>query len=234
MPNTAHVLVIETEKSSANGLVTQLREANFEVTVAAEADAVIEIARDIRPDAIFLDIAMTRKTELLTHFRAQGAAPVPVLLLVNKGEEAEATAAMSLGADDFIVKPLRPFEPVARLQMALRRAAEAPPPRAVALRAGPIFMNVDRHETFMRGANGEEKQLHLTRREFDLLRALMTRKNQMMSRAQIVEEAFGHNARVAPANLGAYIHRLRDKVEPEPAFPRHIVTDRGLGFKIID
>ena len=130
---------------------------------------------------------------------------------------------------------MRASELAARLEFAISRARHGQEPsRAKALRAGPIFLNADRRETYVRLDNGEIRPLHLTKREFALMHALMARKNTMMTRQQLVEEAFGENTKVNPNNLGAYIHRLREKVEPDPSHPRYILTDRGLGFKVVD
>ena len=236
MNNKTHVLVVETDKSSNHSLVSQLREAGFDATSATDAAAALEGVKSARPDAILVDVLLATENELLGQLRGDGesSTSAPIILMAPRGAEGEAVAGIETGADDFLVKPVRGAEVVARLQVALRRSAREEPSRAVALRAGPIFLNADRREAYVRAEDGQMRNLRLTRREFALLRALMARKNHMMSRRQIVEEAFGSSASIAPANLGAYIHRLREKVEPNPAEPRHIVTDRGLGFKIVD
>ena len=236
MPNKAHVLVVENDKSTCQGLVTQLRDAGYDASPANDAKSALEGIKNVCPDAIIMDVAISAISDVLTQLRgdSESATRAPVILLAARGSEGSAVAAMETGADDFLVKPTRASEVVARVQIALRRSAREEPARSVALRAGPIFLNTERHEVFARGSDGQHRPLKLTRREFALLRALMARKNQMMSRQQIVDEAFGDGAPIDPANLGAYIHRLREKVEPNPAEPRHIVTDRGLGFKIVD
>jgi two-component system response regulator RegX3 len=236
MSQKAHVLVVENDKSTCHGLVTQLREAGYEATPALDVQTAIDSIKTVRPDAILMELSMASENELLQQFRtdADTATSAPIVVLIPRGAEAEATTALETGADDFLTKPARAPELIARLQVAMRRTRREEPSRAVALRAGPIFLHANRREAYVRLANGEIRPLRLTKREFALLRALMARKNQMMSRRQIVDEAFGDSAPIDPANLGAYIHRLREKVEPDPANPRHIVTDRGLGFKIVD
>ncbi len=238
MSSKTHVLVIDDDKQTGQGLVTQLEEAGFTTSMVNSTQGALDKLREARPDAIVLDMnPRNGDTEFLRAIRSEGdyASSAPIIILAPKGGENEAVSAISTGADDFLVKPVRGAELAARLQVALLRNKHSEAPsRAVALRAGPIFLNADRREVYLRFDNGEIRPLSLTKREFGLLRALMQRKGQMMSRQQLVDEAFGEGAKVDPLNLGAYIHRLREKVEPNRANPRHIVTDRGLGFKIID
>jgi len=233
-----HVLVVANDKNACQGIATQLEEVGFEASQATSAKIALDKMREARPDAILLgmngdgvgeDFLRSLRTEV------DYATSAPVIMLTNKGHEDEAIAAVEVGADDFLVKPFRSSELAARLQIAmLKTKGIEEPSRAVALRAGPIFLNADRREAYLRLDNGEIKPLNLTKREFALLRAMMARKNVMMSRQQLVEEAFGEGAKVNPTNLGAYIHRLREKVEPESGTPRYILTDRGLGFKVVD
>lgn len=238
MATKTHILVIDDDKQAGQGLATQLEEAGFSTSIVHSTKNALDKLREARPDAIVLDLnPRNGDDEFLQTLRSEGdyATSAPIIVLAPKGQEGEAVAAISTGADDFMVKPVRPAELAARLQVAmLKTTAREAPSRAVALRAGPIFLNADRREVYLRFENGEIRPLSLTKREFALLRALMSRKNQMMSRRQLVDEAFGEGAPVDPLNLGAYIHRLREKVEPDPTQPRHIVTDRGLGFKIVD
>lgn len=235
---TKHILVVGNDKTTCQGLANQLKEVGFDASLATNAQSALDKLREARPDAILLGLnGEGVSDDFLRTLRTEGdySTNAPVIVLAAKGSEDEAVAAIEVGADDFVVKPVRSAELAARLQVAmLRTTAREEPSRAVALRAGPVFLNADRKEAYMRLENGEIRPLNLTKREFALLRALMARKNSMMSRQQLVEEAFGDSAAVNPTNLGAYIHRLREKVEPAPGSPRYIVTDRGLGFKIVD
>lgn len=232
------ILVVADSKTNAQNVADNLAGNGFEVTVTTSAQSALDKLREVRPDAIVFGAEEGKfESGLLEQFRGEGdyATSAPILVTTPRGKEEQALAAIDMGANDFVVKPLRPGELEARLHVALRRSGENNTnPRASALRAGPIFVNADRHEAYLRYENGEVRPLRLTRREFALLAALMRRKNTMLSREELVAEAFGENARVNPKNLGAYIHRLREKVEPRMGAPRHIITDRGLGFKIID
>ena len=218
--------------------MNQLKEVGYEGVVATTSQEAMDRLREARPDAILMGVDGEGVDEsLLGHLRGDGdyATNAPIVMLANKGQESAALSAIDVGADDFVVKPVRSSELAARLQFAINRARHSEAPsRAKALRAGPIFLNADRRETYIRLENGEIRPLNLTKREFALMRAMMARKNTMMSRQQLVEEAFGEGAKVNPTNLGAYIHRLREKVEPDPGHPRYILTDRGLGFKVVD
>lgn len=238
MATKTHILVIDNDKQTGQNLVSQLEEAGYSTSIVTSTQNALDKLREARPDAIVLDMnPRNGDAEFLRTIRGETdyASSAPIIVLAPKGSEVEAISAISTGADDFLVKPVRGAELAARLQIALLRNKHSETPsRAVALRAGPIFLNADRREVYLRFENGEIRPLSLTKREFALLRALMQRKGQMMSRQQLVDEAFGEGASIDPLNLGAYIHRLREKVEPNRANPRHIVTDRGLGFKIID
>ena len=233
-----HILVVANDKTTCQGLVNQLKEVGYEGVIATTSQEAMDRLREARPDAILMGVDGEGVDEgLLGHLRGDGdyATSAPIVMLANKGQESAALSAIDVGADDFVVKPVRSSELSARLQFAINRARHAEAPsRAKALRAGPIFLNADRRETYIRLENGEIRPLNLTKREFALMRAMMARKNTMMSRQQLVDEAFGEGAKVNPTNLGAYIHRLREKVEPDPGHPRYILTDRGLGFKVVD
>ena len=235
---TKHVLVVGNDKTALQGIADQLKEAGFICSIATSEQGALDTVRAARPDAIVMHINGEGVGDgLLRTLRAEGdyATSAPIIVLLQRGEEKNAVAAVEEGADDFLVKPVRSAELGARLHIAWFKAkAVEAPSRAVALRAGPIFLNADRHEVYLRLANGEIRPLNLTGREFALLRALMARKNVMVSRQQLIEEAFGEGTKINPHNLGAYIHRLREKVEPNPSAPRFILTDRGLGFKIVD
>ena len=233
-----HILVVANDKTTCQGLVNQLKEVGYEGNIAVTSQEAKDRLREARPDAILMGLDGEGVDEnLLGELRGEGdyATSAPVIVLANKGSESAALAAIDVGADDFIVKPMRASELAARLEFAVSRSRHTEAPsRAKALRAGPIFLNADRRETYVRLDNGEIRPLNLTKREFALMHALMARKNTMMTRQQLVDEAFGENTKVNPGNLGAYIHRLREKVEPDPSHPRFILTDRGLGFKVVD
>jgi len=234
---TKYVLVVGKDTAS-QALAEQLKEVGFSSSLATGEQGALDQLRQARPDAILMHInGEGVGVELLRTLRGEGkyATSAPVIVLIGRGNEEEAVAAVEMGADDFLVKPIHSCELSARLHVALlkRKNAEVPS-RAVALRAGPIFLYADRREVYMRLNNGEIRPILLTKREFALLHALMARKNVMLGRQQLVEEAFGQGTKVSPVNLGAYIHRLRRKVELNPSAPRYIVTDRGLGFKIVD
>ena len=231
------ILVVDNDTSTADQIKTALQNTNFTVEAASPSEA-LEKTQEIQPNLIVLDLSAPKGngTQILSQLRAEGEhqSGAAIVVLVGRDMEEEAMAAIETGADDFVIRPFNARELSVRIQLALRHGVRKEPARGVALRAGPIFLNVERREVLRLEENGEMKPIPLTKREFALLRALMARKNQMMTRAQLVLEAFGPHAEVEPGNLGAYIHRLREKVEPKPGNPRYLVTDRGQGFKMID
>ena len=233
-----HILVVDNDSTKAQELLEQLGTIGFEGSVATSAQEALDRLRAGRPDAILIGTdGHSVDQELLGHLCGDGdyATSAPIVVLAEKGHEGQALSAIDVGATDFVMRSAGMSEMKARLHHAINQQRHTEEPsRAKALRAGPIFLNADRRETYLRLPNGEVRPLNLTKREFALMRALMARKNTMMSREQLVEEAFGEGARVNPTNLGAYIHRLREKVEPDPGHPRYILTDRGLGFKVVD
>ena len=233
-----HVLVVGNDKTSGQAVANQLKEVGYDSTVATSIQGALDKMREARPDAIMMSLnGESVGDDLIRTLRGEGdyATSAPIIVLIGKGGEEEAIGAIEMGADDFVVKPARSSELAARLQIALHKGkSDVAPSRATALRAGPIYLNANRKECYIRLENGEIRPLNLTKREFGLMRAMMGRKNTMMSRQQLVDEAFGEGTKINPSNLGAYIHRLREKVEPNPGNPRYIVTDRGLGFKIVD
>jgi two-component system response regulator RegX3 len=153
---------------------------------------------------------------------------VPIIMVTAKDSEVDKVVGLEIGADDYVVKPYSTRELLARIKAVLRRGPStvAPSnPRAV-LEAGPVRVDVDRHSVSVNGTS-----VTLPLKEFELLEYLMENINRVLTRGQIIDRVWGSNYYGDTKTLDVHIKRLRAKIEPDPALPKHIVTVRGLGYK---
>jgi two-component system response regulator RegX3 len=155
---------------------------------------------------------------------------VPIIILTARDAEADKVAGLELGADDYLTKPFSIRELVARVRAQLRRSARSGSPvNTEVLRGGPVELDVEAHQVRVDGAPVE-----LRPKEFDLLESLMRRRGRLATRETLIDEVWGPDHFGTTKTLDVHIKRLRQKLEPEPTRPRHILTVRGLGYKFVD
>ena len=156
---------------------------------------------------------------------------VPIIMLTAKESEADKVAGLELGADDYMTKPFSMRELVARVRAQLRRASKsgALSESNEVLRGGAVELDVDAHEVRVGG-----ESIPVRPKEFDLLESLMRRRGRLATRETLINEVWGPDYFGATKTLDVHIKRLRQKLEVDPARPRHIVTVRGLGYKFVD
>ena len=221
-----HVLVVEDEDSISDALSYLLRKEGYEVTVAADGDAALSEFDRTGPDLVLLDLMLpgTSGTEVCRALRARSS--VPVIMVTAKDSEVDKVVGLELGADDYVTKPFSSRELVARVRAVLRRTGEAAEPSTAVIEAGPVRMDVDRHTVTV---DGEAAKLPL--KEFELLELLLRNAGRVLTRGQLIDRVWGADYVGDTKTLDVHVKRLRAKVEPDPASPRHIVTVRGLGYK---
>ena len=166
----------------------------------------------------------TSGTEVCRALRARSN--VPVIMVTAKDSEVDKVVGLELGADDYVTKPFSSRELVARVRAVLRRTGEAAEESTGVIEAGPVRMDVDRHTVTV---DGEAAKLPL--KEFELLELLLRNAGRVLTRGQLIDRVWGADYVGDTKNLDVHVKRLRAKVEPDPANPRHIVTVRGLGYK---
>ena len=219
----ARLLVIEDEPVLARGLADALRARGFDVDVAGDGERGLQAALANRADLILLDVMLPKVNgyEICRMVRAQGI-DVPILMLTAKGQEADIVLGLNLGADDYIVKPFRLAELVARTQAFLRRRGPVP----TIVRFGDCELDL-RGRKVTRGARAVE----LTAKEYALLEYFAARPGRALSRETILNAVWGTSVFVTPRSIDRCVATLRAKVEPDPRHPQSIHTIRDIGYR---
>ncbi len=221
------VLVVEDEDSISEPLAYMLRKEGYDVSVAADGPAGLEAFDRDGADLVLLDVMLPglSGTEVCRELRARSA--VPVIMLTARDSEVDKVVGLELGADDYVTKPFSHRELVARIRAVLRRHGKVAEEEVVALEAGPVRMDVDRHLVTVAG---EPVQLPL--KEFDLLELLLRNAGRVLTRAQLIDRVWGSDYVGDTKTLDVHVKRLRAKIEPDPTQPQHLLTVRGLGYKL--
>ena len=220
------VLVVEDEESISDPLSYLLKQEGFEVVVAGTGiEALAEFDRG-GADIVLLDLMLPglSGTEVCRALRLKSS--VPVIMLTARDSEIDKVVGLELGADDYVTKPFSSRELVARVRAVLRRGSEPEDVAPAALQAGPVRMDVDRHVVTVEGG-----QVQLPLKEFELLELLLRNAGRVLTRGQLIDRVWGADYVGDTKTLDVHVKRLRAKVEPDPANPRHLVTVRGLGYK---
>ena len=189
------------------------------------SDALTEFER-AGSDIVLLDLMLPglSGTEVCRQLRQRSN--VPIIMVTARDGEIDKVVGLELGADDYVTKPYSPRELVARIRAVLRRRSEPEELLPAALEAGPVRMDVDRHTVSVSGAT-----VSLPLKEFELLEMLLRNAGRVLTRGQLIDRIWGADYVGDTKTLDVHVKRLRAKIEPEPASPRHLVTVRGLGYK---
>ncbi len=218
------ILVVEDEPAIAFGLQLDLKSEGYAVEIESDGDSALQRARKEAFDLILLDVMLPRKDgfEVCRELRRSGS-KTPVIMLTAKTQEAEKVLGLETGADDYVTKPFSPRELRARVHAALRRTAEDDLP---VCRFGDAEVDFGRCELRRSG-----KPVELTALEFKLLSVFVRNGGKVMSRAQLLDLAWGHGTFVTDRVVDNHVVTLRKKLEPEPSEPRYIVSVRGMGYR---
>jgi DNA-binding response OmpR family regulator len=223
------ILVVEDELSIARIVRDYLTHEGFEVEHAADGEAALMVARNIKPDLIVLDLRLPKRDGLDVAREVRKTSDVPILMLTARGEEADRVAGLELGADDYMVKPFSPRELVARIRAVLRRGATKTAGAAEVYEAGGLRVDVQ-----MMRATLDEKALDLTPTEFQLLTAFVRQPGRVFTRSQLLDAVHGVAFESYERAIDAHIKNLRKKIEPSSSEPRHILTVHGVGYRLND
>jgi len=250
------VLVIEDEESYRQALASGLGVEGFDVVLAADGPEGLQLFEDRQPDIVLLDMLLPGLHGIDVCRRIRESSSAPILMVSAVDSELDVVLGLELGASGYVTKPFRLRELIARMNAILRRVqtrvsppasgrtpdhdggadhdAEMPAPVRPILEppdSGPAFGNVNvdhvRREVTVAGS-----PVHLSRKEFDLLVALLSPAERVRSRDELIDLLWPDTYLTDSRTLDTHIHRLRAKLEPAPADPRHIVTVRGVGFRI--
>lgn len=223
----AHILIVEDEEQMRLGLRDNLEFENYTVDMAADGKAGWEKITSNQYDLILLDVMMPGKSgfEICRDARSHNI-KTPILMLTAKGEEIDRVLGLELGADDYITKPFSVRELMARIKAVLRRAA---PEGSKKLLLGNLTINFDTYEAYR-----NNEPVPMTHKEFEILHFLIKHKNETVERDTLLSEIWGYDTMTTTRTVDNFILKLRQKIEEDPARPRHILTVHGLGYKYID
>ncbi len=219
------VLVCDDEPQILRALRVILREQGFEVVPAATAREALDTAALRRPDAAIVDLVLPDGDGVDVCRALREWSELPIVVLSAVGDEAEKVRALNAGADDYVTKPFGPSELIARLNAALRRAAPGGDADPVAT-AGGLTLDLMAHEVRLDG-----EPVHLTPIEFNLLRTLMLNRRRLMTHRTLLTEVWGAAYAGDTQTLRVHVANLRRKIERDPAAPRYITTDAGVGYR---
>ena len=234
MSRSARVLVVEDETSFVEALSAGLRREGFALDIARDGREALDRFEACEPDVVLLDVMLPRLSGLDVCREIRGRSNVPIIMVSAKGEEIDTVVGLEVGADDYVPKPFRLRELVARIRAVLRRAQQqaaveapaAPASDGRPVEVGEVSIHPNSHEVRVRG---EVVQLPL--KEFGLLRVLISNAGRVVTRDDLIDQVWGVDYVGDTKTLDAHIRRLRRRIEPEPSDPRHIITIRGVGYK---
>ena len=219
-------LVVDDDRVLADVLAFTLRREGFQVLLAYDGLAALQRWQDDQPDIIVLDINLPGLDGFEVCNRIREQADVPIILLTVRDEEDDVVRGLNMGADDYITKPFSPRQLVARVQAVLRRASQ--PPATPFQQAGDLSLDPGRREVSIGGGAA----LSLTRLEARLLGYLMLNANHVLTTEALIDHVWGA-AGADRDMLRQLVHRLRGKIEPDPAQPSYIETVSGLGYGLM-
>ena len=221
------VLLVEDEESFVDALTVGLRREGFRVRVARDGAEALELFDLVRPDLVLLDVMLPRISGVDVCREIRTRSRVPIIMVSAKTSEIDTVVGLEVGADDYVSKPYRLRELVARMRAALRRAPGPDAPvRDGAVEVGDVRLDTERHEVFVRGSS-----VALPLKEFELLELLLEHAGRVVTRDVLIDRVWGADYVGDTKTLDVHVKRLRTKIERDPAKPRTIVTIRGLGYK---
>lgn len=219
----ARILVVDDEPQIRRALRTALSGHGYEVELAENGETALVMVASRVPEAIILDLVMPEMDGFAVIQQIRTWSSVPIIVLSARGREQDKVRALDLGADDYLTKPFGMDELLARLRAVLRRAGTRPTP---VITAGDLRIDLAQRVVTKRG-----QHIHLTPTEFDLLRVLASNADKVLTHRQLLERVWGAYATENTQQLRVYINYLRSKLEDDPARPRLIVTDPGVGYR---
>ncbi len=229
MPDPPSVLVIEDEESFIEALVVGLKREGFLVTVARDGIEGLAMFDRVRPDLVLLDIWLPHKSGIDVCRELRLRTRVPIIMVTAKSGEIDTVVGLEVGADDYVTKPYRLRELVARMRAVLRRSPSADNGEPVVgdvLEVGGLRLDPARHEVHL---NGDQVPLPL--KEFELLELLMGNAGRVLTRETLIDRIWGPHYVGDTKTLDVHVKRLRAKIEDDPGRPARITTIRGLGYK---
>jgi DNA-binding response OmpR family regulator len=224
------VLVIEDDRNTANLISVYLKREGFRPLTAADGEAGLALAEKQQPDLIILDLMLPKLDGWEVCRRLRQASEVPVIMLTARAEEVDRVAGLTVGADDYVVKPFSPRELMARVRAVLRRAPLPDPVRKARLSHADVLMDLDKRQLRVAG-----RPVALTPHEYAILKALMSAPGRIFTRDELIRHIYPRaEAVVIDRVVDVHIGKLRQKIEPDASAPERILTVRGVGYRFAD
>ena len=231
--NLPKVLVVEDEKSFVEALKVGLDREGFDVKVAEDGLTALELFRTFKPDVILLDVMLPKISGLDVCKEIRTESKVPIIMVTAKGEEIDTVVGLEVGADDYVTKPYRLREVVARMRSLLRRSNWSDETEAISegrvITVSDIQIDIDKYEVKVRN-----EILDFPLKEFELLLLLLENAGRVLTRDVLIDRVWGFDYVGDTKTLDVHIKRLRSKVEKDPSKPMSIITVRGVGYKFVD
>jgi two-component system response regulator MtrA len=223
LASKGRVLVVDDDASLAEMLMIVLRQEGFESRICARGDLALDAFREFRPDLVLLDVMLPGKDGIDVCKEIRAESGVPIVMLTAKGDTVDVVVGLETGADDYVVKPFKPKELVARIRARVRRFDTS---EHEALAIGDLSIDVAGHSVTRAGSH-----INLTPLEFDLLVCLARKPWQVFTREVLLEQVWGYRHAADTRLVNVHVQRLRSKVEHDPESPEIVVTVRGVGYK---
>lgn len=225
----SNILVVEDEIAMAQGLKHNLEFEGHQVTIAGNGRIGLDKIHEEDFDLVLLDVMMPELSgfDVLKTVRSEGN-KVPIIMLTAKSEEIDKVLGLEMGADDFVTKPFSIRELLARIKAILRRSDLGPAAVQDVFHVGKLRIDFSSYT-----ASTDGEPVHLSVREFDILKYLLDKKGDTVSRGELLENIWGYESTPTTRTVDNFILRLRQKIEPDELRPTHIITVHGLGYKLI-
>jgi len=223
------VLIVEDDRNTAALIKTYLEKEGFQAIVAHDGAEALNMAKTANPGFVILDIMLPRMDGWEVCRRLRTFSDVPVLMLTAREEEIDRILGLSLGADDYVVKPFSPRELLERVKAILRRARPVESPKEQVLSHGGLVLDPEKLKVTLHG-----KPVSLTSHEYKLLYALMRSPGRVFSRSELLDHFYQHGEVVVDRVIDVHIGKLRQKIERDASKPEYIQTVRGFGYRFTD
>ncbi len=224
------ILVVDDEERMARFIRLNLEHDGFQVIEAYRGGKAIQMIRDSMPDLVILDVMMPDMDGFEVLRTVREISSLPVIMLTAKGEEDDRVRGLELGADDYVTKPFSPRELISRVRAVLRRTETASPSTHGIIEVDEhLHIDFDRREVKLDG-----KPIKLRPTEYRLLYQLVQNAGWVLTYDQILSKVWGYEYRDEPHYVRLYVNYLRQKLEEDPANPRYILTERGVGYRFVD
>jgi two-component system response regulator RegX3 len=228
------ILLAEDEESFVDALVIGLGHEGFQVVVARDGKEALSLFDEAQPDLVLLDLMLPKLSGIDVCRSIRTRSTVPIIMVTAKGTEIDTVVALEVGADDYVTKPYRLRELVARIRAVMRRAPDAAERAGgrggraenATAESGQVLVDPDRRRVYVRG-----DEVQLRRKEFELLRLLVENSGRVLTRDVLIDRVWGADYIGDTKTLDVHVKRLRSRIESDPANPKLITTVRGVGYR---